>query len=90
MTFADAAAPRTTATFAEAGQYVLALTAGTPPLATSAQLTVHVAELPPDTRVGTAGGQTVPDPQSVVEPSREGADRQLDSPLHPDDLASPT
>ena len=47
VTFADASATNTTATFAEAGQYVLALTAGTPPLATSAELTVRVAELPP-------------------------------------------
>ena len=83
VAFADATAISTTATFAEAGQYVLALTAGTPPLATSAELTVRVAELPPDARTGTAGGQTVPDPQSVVEPSRQGADRQLDPALHP-------
>ncbi|MHB8952211.1 MAG: glycoside hydrolase family 127 protein [Pirellulaceae bacterium] len=46
VTFADAAAPHTTATFSQAGAYVLTLTAGTPPLATSAELRVQVADPP--------------------------------------------
>ncbi|MHB8969359.1 MAG: glycoside hydrolase family 127 protein [Pirellulaceae bacterium] len=47
ISFADAAATQTTATFSQAGEYVLALTAGTPPQATSAELHVRVADLPP-------------------------------------------
>jgi DUF1680 family protein len=47
VSFADATATSTTATFALAGRYVLALTAGAPPLTTSAELTVRVADLPP-------------------------------------------
>jgi DUF1680 family protein len=45
--FEDASAVETTATFAEPGEYVLALTAGTPPQTAQAELKVRVADLPP-------------------------------------------
>ena len=51
VTFANATAPVTTATFSAVGQYVLKLTAGTGPLAAAATLSVRVVPPPPTQRL---------------------------------------
>ena len=59
VTFEDATATETTAIFTEPGEYVLALTAGTPPQTAQAELKVRVADMPPTPRARAAGSWTV-------------------------------
>ena len=82
VTFADAAAAETTATFSELGDYVLeAHGQGRRP--------VRFVDAERESRCAAASQtarrrlhQALQDRQPAVEPSGQGADRQLDSPLH--------
>ena len=81
VTFADPKALITTATFTTPGAYVLKLTADN-----GQRERVHAQRLCGNASSGQAAGrrlhQELQDRQPVLERPRQGADRQLDSPLH--------
>ena len=79
---ADATAPVTTAAFSAPGEYVLKLTASGDNQQASSTLTVKAETAPPKDRLERGLHQNVRHRQPALECARQGAHRQLDSPLH--------